>query len=92
MIGKISLTSDIWTCQHNNNSFISLTAHFWNTNVSNQRESFVLACKGFPGTHTGDSISQMLQDLLDQWKLNKDQIHLLLADNAANMKKRHRRR
>ncbi|KAJ8912426.1 hypothetical protein NQ315_006092 [Exocentrus adspersus] len=29
----------------------------------------------------------MLQDLLDQWKLNKDQIHLLLADNAANMKK-----
>ncbi|CAH1956043.1 unnamed protein product [Acanthoscelides obtectus] len=87
MIGKMSLTSDIWTCQYNNFSFISLTAHFWNKYVSTHRESFVLACRSFPGSHTADNISEMVKLLLEQWKLDKDQIHIILADNAANMKK-----
>ncbi|KAJ8913578.1 hypothetical protein NQ315_013983 [Exocentrus adspersus] len=95
MTGNISFTTDIWTCSYTNNSFISLTGHWLDTinittsnnNVSWKRCSFVLACKHFPGSHTGEAIATALTNLLKDWDLKTEQVHLIIADNAVNMSK-----
>nr|XP_053615039.1 zinc finger BED domain-containing protein 4-like [Plodia interpunctella] len=46
----ISVTSDIWTCLHNNDSFLSFTAHWISSEF--KLEHGVLAMKPFSGSHT----------------------------------------
>lgn len=88
MLGKASFTTDIWTCKYTNSSFLSLTIHFFEkTCLSlNQRSHFSLACKKFPGSHTGDAIAEAFNSLLQEWNIKREHIHLVLADNAANMR------
>ncbi|XP_066588089.1 zinc finger BED domain-containing protein 4-like [Prorops nasuta] len=49
--------------------------------------SFVLSTSHFPGSHTGEAIAEKCTQLFSDWQIKKDQIHLILADNASNMKK-----
>lgn len=67
---KVSLTSDIWTCKHNNMAFLSSTAH-WLVEETPYRCAFVLACKHFPGTHTGEAICKHIEDILKEWKIKR---------------------
>ena len=39
------------------------------------------------GSHTGVAICQALESMLDSWKISKDRVHLVVADNASNMKR-----
>ncbi|XP_011707970.1 PREDICTED: zinc finger BED domain-containing protein 1-like [Wasmannia auropunctata] len=80
----ISFSTDIWTCSANNEAFISLTAHFIR-NDDIRRQIYVLSAKHFPGSHTGVNIGQILNDIMEEWHINSNQIHLILRDNAANM-------
>lgn len=84
MNSKLSVTTDIWTDQYNNNSFISLTAHW--LEKSGSRSSFVLAIKHFPGRHTGNAIAEVLSTILQAWQI-EEKVHITIADNAANMRK-----
>lgn len=72
----ISLTSDIWTSQHNNYSFISFTAHWINDEFENSHA--VLNCKYFPGSHTGSRIQDIIEEMLTQWGIAKEKVHLLV--------------
>lgn len=47
LAAALSVTSDIWTCQHNNESFLSFTAHWISPEFI--LEHNVLAMKSFPG-------------------------------------------
>ena len=49
---SISFTTDIWTCQHTNHSYISLSAHWVSDSVPSM-QSFVLHSSLFSGSHTG---------------------------------------
>lgn len=82
---KISITSDIWTSQYNNNSYISLTGH-WIDNDFGARISYVLSVNHFPGSHTSQAISEILSQMMSEWSIT-NRIHLFIADNASNMKK-----
>ena len=62
---------------------ISLTAH-WLTNDFS-RKSAVLNVRSFPGSHTGQNIANMFNEMFDSWKIDKARLHLILRDNAANM-------
>lgn len=48
----ISFTTDIWTSSVNNESFISLTAHYISSDTF-QKEIYTLRVKHFPINHTG---------------------------------------
>lgn len=83
MAEAISITSDIWT-SGSNCSFISFTAH-WITKEF-ERKSAALNVKYFPGSHTGETIGDMLQQLLTNWRMSK-KMHILIRDNGPNIVK-----
>lgn len=81
---NVSFTTDIWTSATNNESFISLTAHFIDPKEIVSK-SFVLCCQHFPESHTGDNIGEVLNSAIEQWNLKPEKVHLIVSDNAANM-------
>lgn len=84
-VNHISLTSDLWTCSHTTDSFISLTGHWFDSDF--KQNHVVLNCNHFPGTHTGELIKNMFFDMLHMWDINISQIHLMVRDNGANIVK-----
>ena len=79
-----SFTTDIWTNSKTNISYLSLTAHWLNESfVYNHR---VLHCREMEGRHTGLNISANIKDMLQNWGINLNQVHLIMQDNAYNMR------
>lgn len=79
----ISVTSDVWTCLHNNTSFLSFTAHWLSPEFI--LEHGVLAMKPFSGSHTGENIGKELNVIAERWDIPQSKIHLLVHDSGANM-------
>ena len=69
----------------NNEAFISLTAHGIDPD-SMKSENLVLNCKHFPDSHTSINIKLLLEETLVEWQLPSEKIHLILRDNASNMR------
>ena len=74
----LSMTSDIWTCLHNNASFLSFTAHWLSPEF--KPEHAVLAMKPFPGSHIGENkamqtnikfLANLLQNIFRQALITK---------------------
>ena len=84
-VTDISFTSDIWTCSHNNNTFISLTGHWVAWEKGAARQSFVLQSSYFPGSHTGERIADKFKTMLEKWKLSPSTCHVVVTDNASNI-------
>ena len=82
---NVALTTDIWTSSSNLNAFISLTVHFIQSNF--KRRTLVLNTRHFPEAHTGENISQKLDDMLGEWGIDKNRVNRCVSDNAANMKR-----
>lgn len=81
---SISFTSDIWTSDATKESHISLTGH--TISKTWERKAFTLNVKHFPGSHTGENISEMIKAAKSFWGIKDSQVHLILRDNARNMK------
>ena len=81
----ISFTTDIWSSDHRPLSLLSLTAHWVDTDFTLQRA--VLHAREFRGSHTADAITHAMEEMLHDWKIEKNKVHVVLRDNAANMKK-----
>ncbi|CAG9789608.1 unnamed protein product [Diatraea saccharalis] len=79
----ISVTSDMWTNQHNYGSFLSFTAHWLSPDLN--LEHGVLAIKPFSGPHTGENIAKELNAIAEVWDIPKKKIHLVVHDSGANM-------
>ena len=41
----------------------------------------------FPGSHTAAAISGAFENMLEQWHLTKENVHVVIRDNARNMAK-----
>lgn len=80
---QISITSDIWTAR-NNNPFISLTAHFLSADF--QHQHYVLNAQFIPGQHDGQRIAAVLRGCLQSWDVCIDRVHVMMRDNAGNMR------
>ena len=80
-----SFTTDIWSTDISSNSFLSFTAHW--LIESFERKSAVLHAQSFPGEHTGELISNKYREMLAGWGIKKEQVHLIIRDNASNMVK-----
>ena len=78
-------TSDIWTCSHTNDAYISLIAHWIDQPETKfPRQSIVLQSCFFPGSHTGERIAEMLQSMLAEWKIAHSRCHIVVTHNAGN--------
>ncbi|KAK7913512.1 hypothetical protein WMY93_013723 [Mugilogobius chulae] len=62
---------------------MSLTVHFINKNW--ERVQVVLNVKAMFGSHTGDYIGETFVNLLDEWDIAHDRVHMVLRDSGANM-------
>ena len=79
----VSLTSDIWTAQHALTSYISLTLHCVDINFV--KHTAVLACKPMPQAHTGDNVTEVLNEMLVQQNIPIEKCFLMITDNASVM-------
>lgn len=78
----VSLTADIWT-DRTMHAFLAVTAHaFSNGNAS----SLLLAFRSFQGSHTGQSIADALESIIDDSGI-RNKIRSVVTDNASNMRK-----
>ena len=68
-----------------NDSLLSFTAH-WLTESFEER-SAVLHAEPFNESHTGENLCTKSNGMLKEWGIKKEQDHLFVHDNAANMVK-----
>ena len=80
-----SFTTDAWSRADGGASLLSLTAH-WITD-SFVRKSAVLQVLPLEESHTGQNLAEKYLEMLADWEIRLDQVHLVLRDNAANMAK-----
>ena len=81
----LSFTTDIWSSDVSPMSLLSLTAHWVDADFTPRRA--VLHAREFRGSHTFDTIMDALKQMLCDWQIDKKKVHVILRDNAANMKK-----
>lgn len=79
----ISLTTDIWT-NASNTPFISLTGHFIDKEEFKQ-VVVTLTTKPFSDSHTAVKIGEMLTEIMTEWNIGEQNVHVIVHDNAANM-------
>ncbi|XP_077272750.1 E3 SUMO-protein ligase ZBED1-like isoform X2 [Temnothorax americanus] len=83
-VRNLSLTTDIWTDTLNTKSFLGVTAHYVN---SEQHKSVTIGVTELTERHTAENIEKWLLQIIADWRINKENIIIVISDNAANMKK-----
>lgn len=78
----VALTSDIWTSM-NTVSFITVTSHFLDTDFN--LRTYVLATRKLLSNHTGQYISEVLTDIIVEWKI-ENKVAAIVTDSGANIK------
>ena len=74
-------TSDLWT-SCSNHPYLSYTAHFIDSNW--QLQSFCLNTVPLFEDHTGQNITEALEDILDNWELSPENLVATTTDNGSN--------
>ena len=82
---KLSFTTDVWSDTSAGVSLLSLTAHTINKEF--ERMNFVLGAEPLEERHTGEYISKMFDDMLMKWDISSTNVHCVLRDAGANMKR-----
>ena len=82
MASFMSITTDIWS-SNSKDSYISCTGHCVFENFDQQ--VLVLHVKPFPKSHTGENISEIIRNMINNYDIPKNKIHEIVHDNASNM-------
>ncbi|XP_074603936.1 E3 SUMO-protein ligase ZBED1-like [Brevipalpus obovatus] len=81
---NISITFDLWKDTQNQVSYIGVTGHYikdWKLN------SVLLSCMNMAVRHTSANIINSLNEVLESWKIEHNQVVACVTDNGANVKK-----
>lgn len=81
-INYFTLTTDIWTADMQNKSFIGVTVQYVQ---GMEMKSACLDVLKLNQSHTAAYISSSLQNILNKWKISKDKIVAVVTDNGANI-------
>ena len=84
-VKAMSFTTDIWSSAVCPMSLLCLTVHWLDTSCT--PHSAMLQAKNFHGSHTSDTISAAMKEMLDQFHIPLNKVHVILRDNASNMKR-----
>uniref|UniRef100_A0A915DP06 BED-type domain-containing protein n=2 Tax=Ditylenchus dipsaci TaxID=166011 RepID=A0A915DP06_9BILA len=82
---SISFTTDAWASKDQSHSLLALSCHYIDENY--QPRFAILGASPIAGRHTGDNFCQLLLDVLNQFTIASDKVHLFLRDAAASMKR-----
>nr|XP_054604940.1 zinc finger BED domain-containing protein 4-like [Nothobranchius furzeri] len=88
MLSKVSafgFTTDIWSSSVCPMSLISFTAQWIDSSFNLQRAT--LNAQHFRGSHTAEHVKQAIGDMLNSWGIEKERVHVIVRDNARNMKR-----
>ena len=77
----VALTSDVWT-SNTMEVYISVTAHFISADW--EMRSCVLQTKHFPERHTGQNISEAIQDTVTSFDIEVSKVKGVVHDTCAN--------
>ncbi|XP_011858288.1 PREDICTED: zinc finger BED domain-containing protein 1-like [Vollenhovia emeryi] len=83
-IESLSLTTDIWTEPLNSKSYLGLTAHYL---FANKCKSITIGVQELDERHTSNNLKDWLLNLLDEWRIKRENIVAMISDNGANIKK-----
>lgn len=79
-------TTDIWTSNGGGGEpYLSFSIHFVTPDWKLQ--PYCLETLLFPQDHTADNIREMIENIIDEWGISKDNFVCITTDNAANMLK-----
>jgi len=79
-------TTDLWTSSVGGGEpFMSFTIHYLSTDW--QLKSHCLETLYFPDDHTAEHITEMMENMLLDWKIKKESLSGITTDNASNMRK-----
>ena len=84
-VPAIGFTTDIWSSSVCPMSLLSFTAQWIDASFTLQRVT--LHTQDFRGSHTAERIGEAIQGMLDSWGIDKSRVHVIVRDNARNMKK-----
>ena len=79
----ISFTTDIWSSSVNTTCLLNLTAHWINDEFV--KGSAVLHAQPIEEAHTGEHIAAQMENMLQNWEIPRDKMHIIVSDNASNM-------
>ncbi|KAJ4942911.1 hypothetical protein JOQ06_005423 [Pogonophryne albipinna] len=82
---SIALTTDLWNSGVAPMLLLSLTAHWIDSSFT--LHNVVLHASELRGSHTSMRIRNSIEEMLAKWDLDNDKVHVVMRDNAANMKK-----
>ncbi|XP_043270570.1 uncharacterized protein [Venturia canescens] len=80
----VCTTADIWTSR--SRRFLGVTAH-WIDVMTLTRQSFAIACRRFPGTHSAERIAEVLLDVNESFGLYTEKIVATVINNGSNFAK-----
>ena len=81
---SFSLTTDIWTETLQTRSFLGITVYYLEQdNLASCTVGVLEMDKG----HTAEYISSRILNILEEWGLKREMLHLVVTDGAANMVK-----
>jgi hypothetical protein len=79
----ISFTIDAWTDEAAKHSLLSVTAHYLDEKM--KPSFFVLAAKPIIGRHTAPNMASLLNEVILDYGLDRQRIHLVVRDGASSM-------
>ncbi|XP_056144388.1 zinc finger BED domain-containing protein 4-like [Lampris incognitus] len=79
----LSFTTDCWSGV--TESLMSLTYHFIDAEWT--RKQVILNTRAMHGSHTGEYLKETFLNMLEDWKISKDHVALVLRDSGANIVK-----
>ena len=83
-IKYIALTADLWTDSNTRRSYLGVSTHFIEDETY---KSISNGVKQLEERHTAENIEMWFNELLNDWKLEKDQIVCVVTDQGSNIKK-----
>ena len=81
----ISMTTDLWTCDHAKHAYISLTAHCMFRNYT--RQCIVLNAEPFPENHSSENITKYIKQMIGEYNIPSYKVNCIVSDNAPSMLK-----
>ncbi|CAG2065777.1 unnamed protein product, partial [Timema podura] len=81
-VGHGALTSDVWSEIMSSRSFIGITAHFLEAGIIKSR---CIVTKELEDRHTSVYISEKLEEICQQFGINKDKIPCIVTDSGTSM-------
>ena len=77
-----SITTDLWSSQARH-SYIAVTLHY--LTVSFEMRSHLVETKEFAAAHTGELITEALEEVLPEWNLSHEKLVAVTTDNGPNL-------